>query len=364
MEKLKVASLFCGCGGMDLGILGGFQFLDREYKELPFEIVYSVDNDPYCTQIYNDNFEHKCQVKDVRDIKIDEIPQFDILIGGFPCQSFSISAQNPPRLGYKDTRGMLFFEMVKILKERQPRFFIAENVKGLLSANSGKAFPMMVKEFEDAGYSVVYRLLNASEYGVPQKRERVIIVGFREKEDYMKFSYPQPLDSKDRKILADVIDHAENYNEGLFFSDKAVAGMMAVREKMNKGRAMSLDEPCNTISAHLAKVSLNSTDPVFMFNGRYRRFSTREAASIQSFPMSFRFDRVSQIRQYKAIGNAVPPVLMWHIANALQYVITGESEVPLGTKPIPSISWADKPFEYAPNALNGTLFNEPSAHYK
>lgn len=114
MEKIKVASLFCGCGGMDLGVLGGFSYLGKEYKKNPFEIVYSVDNDNYCTQIYNANFEHKCIVKDVRDIVINEIPDFDMLIGGFPCQSFSISAQNPPRLGYKDERGMLFFEMVKI----------------------------------------------------------------------------------------------------------------------------------------------------------------------------------------------------------------------------------------------------------
>ena len=113
--------------------------------------------------------------------------------------------------------------------------------------------------------------------------------------------------------LTVVIIEDENCNENLFFSDKAVAGMMSVREKMNKGRVMNLDEPCNTISAHLAKVSLNSTDPVFMFNGRYRRFSTREAARIQSFPDSFKLNSVSQLRQYRAIGNAVPPVLMWHI---------------------------------------------------
>lgn len=321
MEKIKVASLFCGCGGMDLGVIGGFSYLGKEYKENPFEIVYAVDNDEYCTKIYNDNFTHKCEVKDVRDIKIGEMPQFDMLIGGFPCQSFSISAQNPPRLGYKDERGMLFFEMVKILKERQPRFFIAENVKGILSANKGKAFPMIMKEFRDAGYIVVHKLLNASEYGVPQKRERVIIIGFRNEEDYLKFHYPIKVKTADRKVLGDVIMEESNYDETLFFSDKAVAGMMAVREKMNKGRAMSLTEPCNTISAHLAKVSLNSTDPVFMVGKRYRRFSAREAARIQSFPDYFRFDAVSQIRQYKAIGNAVPPVMMWHIIHSLQKIL-------------------------------------------
>ena len=318
MEKIKVASLFCGCGGMDLGVIGGFSYLGKEYKENPFEIVYAVDNDEYCTKIYNDNFIHKCEVKDVRDIKIEEMPQFDMLIGGFPCQSFSISAQNPPRLGYKDERGMLFFEMVKILKERQPRFFIAENVKGILSANKGKAFPMIMKEFRDAGYIVVHKLLNASEYGVPQKRERVIIIGFRNEKDYLKFHYPIKVKTTDRKVLGDVIMEESSHDETLFFSDKAVAGMMAVREKMNKGRAMSLTEPCNTISAHLAKVSLNSTDPVFMVGERYRRFSAREAARIQSFPDTFRFNSVSQIRQYKAIGNAVPPVMMWHIIHSLQ----------------------------------------------
>lgn len=175
---------------MDLGVIGGFTYLGREYAPNPFDIVYSVDNDEYCTKIYNENFAHKCIVKDVRQIEIDKMPEFDMLIGGFPCQSFSISAQNPPRLGFKDERGMLFFEMVKILKERQPRFFIAENVKGLLSANKGQAFPMIIKEFGNAGYQVVYKLLNASEFGVPQKRERAIIVGFRDKADLQKFKYP------------------------------------------------------------------------------------------------------------------------------------------------------------------------------
>lgn len=222
---------------------------------------------------------------------------------------------------------MLFFEMVKILKAKQPRFFIAENVKGILSANKKKAFPMIIKEFEEAGYTVVYKLLNASEYGVPQKRERVIIVGFKDKKDAFCFSYPNRVKQADRKVLRDVIIEEENTNEQLFFSERAVAGMMAVREKMNKGRAMSLDEPCNTISAHLAKVSLNSTDPVFMVGDRFRRFSVREAANIQSFPETFSFGSVSQCRQYKAIGNAVPPVLMWNVFKQLENAIKKASKM-------------------------------------
>ena len=315
MKKLKVASMFCGCGGMDLGILGGFEYLGKRYAKLPYEIVYALDNDEYCTKIYNDNFKHKCVVQDIKSLDIASLPDFDVLIGGFPCQSFSISAQNPPRLGYKDERGLLFFEMVKILRERHPRFFIAENVKGLLSANKGKAFPMIIEEFENAGYKVVHKLLNAEEYGVPQRRQRVVIVGFRDEDDYNRFNYPMPINN--RKTLGDVIDWSADNDDKWFFRQKAVDGMMAVREKMNKGRVQNLNEPCNTISSHLAKVSLNSTDPVRFVNDRYRRFTPRECARIQSFPDSFVLDSVSEARQYKAIGNAVPPVMMWYIAYSL-----------------------------------------------
>lgn len=356
MARLKVASLFCGCGGMDLGIVGGFSFLGIDYPRSAFDIVYAVDNDVYCTKIYNANFDHKCIIKDVREIVPSQIPDFDVLVGGFPCQSFSISAQNPPRLGYKDERGMLFFEMVKILKEKKPRAFIAENVKGLLSANHKQAFPMILKEFSDAGYEVQYYLVNASKFGVPQKRERIIIIGFRDEVDKNNFVFSHYIPNF--SVLKDVIDEQENDNESLFFSDKAVAGMMAVRDKMNKGRAQDLSKPCNTISAHLAKVSLNSTDPVLMIGNRYRRFSTREAARIQSFPDTFVLEVVSAIRQYRAIGNAVPPVMMWHIANSLQRafeVSDGEYDVNA-----PNVS----PYYFYPryDGMQGCFFEQAASY--
>ena len=330
--KLKAISLFSGCGGMDLGIKGNFKFLNKTYKSLPFEVVYAVDNDPYATKIYNSNFKHQCETKDVRDLEIDKLPEHDILLGGFPCQSFSISAQNPPRLGYKDDRGKLFFEMVNVLKEKQPRFFIAENVKGLLSANKKKAFPMIVKEFEKAGYYVKHQLFNASEYGIPQKRERVFIVGFKNYEDYAYFEFPKPTTLNGSKVkLKEVIDIKANKDEKWFFSERAVQGMMRVREKMNKGRDQDPEQPCNTISSHLAKVSLNSTDPVLKINGRYRRFTPREASNIQSFPEEFILDCVSDNRQYRAIGNAVPPVLMWHISNSLSNLLKNENSAEKGT---------------------------------
>jgi len=332
-KKLKVASLFCGCGGMDLGIQGGFSYLEKHFEGLPFEVIYAADNDSYAANIYNSNLSHKCEIKDVRDIIPSEVPDHDILLGGFPCQSFSIIAQNPQRLGYKDEKGKLFFEMVNVLKEKQPRFFIGENVKGLLSANNGKAFPMIIKEFEKAGYHIHHKLLNASEFGVPQKRERIFIVGFREFDDYFNFRFPLPNTLSSSKIkLKQVIDKKANKEDKWFFSQRAVDGMLRVREKMNKGRVQDLEQPCNTISSHLAKVSLNGTDPVLMVDGRYRRLTPREAARIQSFPESYRLDIVSENRQYRAIGNAVPPVLMWHVAKALTKVFQSAKSIEKKTK--------------------------------
>ena len=179
MEKLKVASLFCGCGGTDVGILGDFDYLGKHYSSNNTEIVYANDIEQSACDIFEKNFGIKPDNRDIRTVSSDELPEFDVLTGGFPCQSFSIVAQNPKRLGIKDEKGMLFFEMCRILRERQPKCFIAENVKGIMTANKKEAFPLIIKEFEDSGYDVKYTVLNAATFGVPQKRERVIIVGFR-----------------------------------------------------------------------------------------------------------------------------------------------------------------------------------------
>ena len=248
-------------------------------------------------------------------MKTEEIPEFDILTGGFPCQSFSIVAQNPKRLGVKDERGKLFFEMCRILRERQPKCFIAENVKGILTANKRSAFPLILKEFEESGYDVQYQILNSADYGVPQKRERVIIVGFR-KDLNITFSFPEAEIEDETKYtpLKTVIE--KRVDEKYFFSERAVAGMMKKRESMNKGRAQDINKPCNTVGAHLAKVSLNSTDPVLMEGERYRRFTPREVARIQSFPDDFELVG-SEAAQYRALGNAIPPVMFWYVAKAV-----------------------------------------------
>lgn len=320
MKKLKVASLFCGCGGTDVGVVGNFSFQEKYYPSNQFEVVYANDFEKSAADMFAENFGFKPDLRDIREIKSSDLPEFDILTGGFPCQSFSIVAQNPKRLGVKDSKGTLFFEMCRILRERQPLCFIAENVKGILSANKGEAFPLILKEFEDSGYIVNYQLVNAADFGVPQRRERVIIVGFR-KDLNKKFIFPEPVTKKVesqiplKTVLEDCVD------EKYFFSKKAVEGMLRAKEKMNKGRAQDINKPCNTVGSHLAKVSLNSTDPVLLDNGRFRRFTPREVARIQSFPEEFRL-LGSEGAQYRALGNAIAPVMIWHIANAVKEQLT------------------------------------------
>ena len=313
MDKLKVASLFCGCGGTDVGLLGDFTFLDKYYPSNNMEIVYANDIDDNACRLFEENFRIKPDNRDIREVKSSEIPDFDILTGGFPCQSFSIVAQNPKRLGIKDDRGKLFFEMCRILREKQPLCFIAENVKGIMSANKKEAFPLILEEFEKSGYTITHKLLNSANYGVPQKRERVIIVGF---DLGIKFEFPDmPITDENEYVsLGKVIENA--VADKYFFSERAVQGMMRKRETMNKGRAQDITKPCNTVGSHLAKVSLNSTDPVLMVNGRYRRFTPREVARIQSFPESFKLV-CTESAQYRALGNAIPPVMFWYVANVV-----------------------------------------------
>lgn len=323
--KLKVASLFCGCGGTDVGIMGDFEYLGMHYPSNNTEIVYANDIETSACTIFESNFGVKPDNRDIREVDSSELPKFDILTGGFPCQSFSIVAQNPKRLGIKDEKGMLFFEMCRILRECQPKCFIAENVKGIMTANKREAFPLILKEFEESGYDVKYSVINAASFGVPQKRERVIIVGFR-KDLNIEFEFPKEIISDNQQFVPLSKCLEETVPDKYYFSERAVAGMMKNRKLMNKGRAQDPTKPCNTVGAHLAKVSLNSTDPVLFENGKYRRFTPREVARIQSFPESFKLPG-SESAQYRALGNAIPPVMIWHVANSIaKHLFKGDEE--------------------------------------
>ncbi len=322
----KVVSLFSGCGGADLGIVGGFNFNAKWYKKLPYKLVYATDIDQKALNTHTKNF--KCEnvkCEDICSTPSESIPECDIIIGGFPCQSFS--TVNPTKNPFDD-RANLYLQMVRIVRDKMPKVFIAENVKGLKTLHKGQIFQKIINAFENVGYKTYSMLINAADYGVPQKRERIIIVGVRNDIDEKKmFSFPEPTHKNNWIPLSVAVPKLEIEDEKYYFSERAVQGMKNAKNNMKRGLAQNLSEPCLTVTSHLAKVSLNSRDPVLLVDPvceKYRRFTPREAARIQSFPDSFEFSG-SETDAYRQIGNAIPPVMFWHIAHAVAELLKSET---------------------------------------
>jgi DNA (cytosine-5)-methyltransferase 1 len=194
--------------------------------------------------------------------------------------------------------------------------------------------------------------MNASHFGVPQKRERVFIVGFKSLADYNNFSFPSPTHINALEPLSKVLLPTEEIEEKFYFSQKAVDGMMNTKNSkaMNKGRAQNINLPCNTVASHLAKVSLNSTDPVLFNEGRYRMFTPREVARIQSFPDKFILVESKTIN-YRGLGNAVAPVMMWHITNSVIKALELDVSKTVNNKVVRNIN------EFQSNSFHDQLIN-------
>jgi DNA (cytosine-5)-methyltransferase 1 len=323
---LRVISLFSGCGGADLGVVGGFNYLGKRYARNKSSIVYAGDVNERAVATYNANFSHKAVVEDVASAGFGK-GAADVVIGGFPCQAFS--TVNPTK-DPNSKSGQLFWEMAEVIGSVRPQAFIAENVKGFYRLAGGKYFQLAHEIFSSKGYKVKEKLLNASHFGVPQLRERILIVGIRD-DIGAEFSFPAPTHGqgtgKPIVTLSKVIDSLTPPDPKYYFSKKAVEGAFNAKPNMKRALAQNLEKPCLTITSHLAKVSINSRDPVLLVNPRkklYRRFTPREAARIQSFSDNFTFVG-SDGDAYRQIGNAVPPVLMWHLFRALEECLSSSS---------------------------------------
>jgi DNA (cytosine-5)-methyltransferase 1 len=316
----KVASLFSGCGGADLGIVGGFTFNKKKYNALPFKLIYASDIDQRALNTHKLNFSsEKTVCADICNIPSEDIPEHDVLVGGFPCQSFS--TVNPNKDPFDD-RANLYKQMVRIAADKKPKVVIAENVKGFMTLHRGQIFRRVIKAFEDAGYVMHTQLINAADYGVPQKRERVILVGIR-KDLNLPFQFPAKTHENAWTPLSVAVPELAIQEQKYYFSERAVQGMKNAKNNMKRGLYQDLNEPCLTVTSHLAKVSLNSRDPVLLVDTEkelYRRFTPREAARIQSFPDTFEFAG-SETDAYRQIGNAIPPVMFWHISNAIANIL-------------------------------------------
>ncbi len=295
---------------MDLGFLGGFESHSKKYKRNAFEIIWANDFNEYACQTYAENIGNHIHHGDIWSL-IDDIPnEADLVIGGFPCQDISVNGKGA---GVDGKRSGLYRAMVEVVSRVQPKMFVAENVKGLLMKHNKSSLDRVLTDFKGLGYEVTFELYHAADYGVPQTRERVIIVG--RKPEVAEFLPPKPTHTKDdhvtaKEAIADLEDLEEDASFNHVWSRANVSG-----EQGN--RRLIADRPGYTIRAEChGNIQFHYALP--------RRISMREAARFQSFPDKYIFG--SKLRQTeRQVGNAVPPVLAWHIARSVEAALKKSS---------------------------------------
>jgi len=323
---MKIASFFSGAGGLDLG-----------FTNAGFELAYANDNWKGCWETFENNHGIKIDKRSIVDVKPGEIPDVVGFIGGPPCQSWSEAGA---QRGIADKRGKLFFEYIRVLRDKKPLFFLAENVSGILHAKHKEALKTIIQQFKDAGYMVRYALLNAKYYGIPQDRKRVFFVGYHKKmnKSFSFFANTKIITLKD--AIWDLKDNAKpardknktNGNLAVANHEYMNGGFSTIY--MSRNRVRGWDEQSFTIQAGGRHAPIHPQAPKMEFiekNKRrfvpgkehlYRRLSVRECARIQTFPDTFIFKYNSIADGYKMVGNAVPvdlaKILADHIYQDIQ----------------------------------------------
>lgn len=295
---MNVVSLFSGIGGLDQG------FIDAGY-----EVIWANDFDSYAAHTYEmNNPKGIMHLGDINEIPLEEIPAHDVLIGGFPCQPFSMMGEQK---GFEDTRGTLFFRIAEIINyqiehNRAPRVIVLENVRRLLTHDKKNTFATIKRSLEGLGYKVFHAVLNSADYGVPQVRNRLFIVCFRNQD--VEFTYPQP-----QELLASMHDILEqDVDEKFYLSDKVKPTILSdgtggyiAKSEINQSPARPL---CATMAKmHRACQDNYYSDDYILGNGdteHIRKLTPRECARLQGFDDNFVID-VSNAQAYKQFGNAV-----------------------------------------------------------
>ena len=336
---VDIDSFFSGCGGLDLG-----------FANAGFRIIYANDNWKGLVETYEKNHGIKLDTRSINDIPSDEIPKCDGIIGGPPCQSWSLAGK---MLGAKDKRGQLFYEYVRIIKDKKPLFFVAENVPGIISRTHLPEFKKLLEKFAEAGYNISYKLLDARDYGVPQERKRIIVVGYR-KDLGKRFEFPEATHSrngntlKGRKLekyvnLKEALDglpeaiaakEKNKPNENLVFPNQEYMNGSFSTIYMSRNRLKSWSDCSYTIQAGGRHAPLHPSsckmikaeENKWVFEGnnpKFRRLSIREVARVQTFPDNFIFYYKNVSDGYKMIGNAVPVKLAEAIAKRIKVDLIG-----------------------------------------
>jgi DNA (cytosine-5)-methyltransferase 1 len=306
-EDYSVISFFSGCGGLDLGFQGGFSYKDKEYESLPFSISAAYDFDADCIETYKINIGDHIEQKDLSDFDPNDLPQADILLGGFPCQDF---ASCGPRRGLESDRGRLYLALVRYMHAHNPKIVVGENVPGLENLHDGEVLETIQDDLGGCGYNVRVWKLFGPEHGLPQRRTRLIIVcvrndlyGFPVK-PYIRFHRPFTHTIKWALEDLESITDETIPNQSQFFK--------ASKAKNGNGQGDEISDPNKPAYTIRAK-------PQSRIQFHYkldRRLTIRECARLQSFPDTFYFPH-SATTNILQIGNAVPPVLGHLVAKSV-----------------------------------------------
>lgn len=300
---MKIVSLFSGAGGLDLGLINAGH-----------EIIWANDFDADSCETYRLNIGDHIVCNDIAKIKLDEIPECEVVVGGFPCQGFSLA--NMLR-AVDDDRNKLYREFYRIIKGKKPEYFLAENVRGILSLDNGNAIKKIVKDFSDAGYRVKYKAFNTADYGVPQTRVRVIIAGTRnDLPEEMDFQFPESTHEKTNwvsisKALNGILEPGDQKSE---LKNHIFSKYKVTNRNFTGHRETDPNKPSPTI---LARGNGKGGVCAIQHPKNHRRMSVRESALVQTFPIEFEFVG-SMGSMYRQVGNAVPVLFGQHLGNKLK----------------------------------------------
>jgi len=306
---MRIISLFSGAGGMDLGLLRSNH-----------TIIWANDNDPDAVQTYKANIGTHIVQGNIEQIKISAIPDGDVVVGGFPCQGFSCANL---RRSAQDERNTLYEEFLRVLRGKSPRFFIAENVRGILSLEKGNVFKMILNDFENCGYRVKYRLFNMADYGVPQHRLRVIIVGQRhDLSNSVAYTFPNPTHAKPPIqngfqpwiTIGEALNGIPEPNEKHHLANHICSKYKVTNRNFTGHRTTDPNKPSPTI---LARGNGKGGVCAIQHPSNHRRLTVRESAIIQTFPIDFYFHG-SLNSMYRQVGNAVPALFAEHLGRQLE----------------------------------------------
>lgn len=303
---ISMAGLFAGVGGIELG-----------FKQAGFTPILANEIDKYAGVTYSLNHSHPLVLRDIHELQTKEIPRIDVLTGGFPCQAFSVAGY---RKGFKDPRGNVFWEIVRILDEKKPSIVFLENVKNLTSHDGGKTFKVIIEALESLGYHVSFKVMNAAQYSkIPQNRERIYIVGFLKKKDFSRFEFPEELNAP--LDLAQFIDFQSKVDDTFYYNDKymtkELVKSITSRDTVYQWRRHYVRENksglCPTLTANMGTGGHNV--PLVLTKHGIRKLTPRECFNLMGFPKSFKLPTdLANSQLYKQAGNAVVVPVIKRIA--------------------------------------------------